>query len=73
MTCRLVRTLLFALPLLTAGCITVHHKVDPIHLTVDVNLRVQEKLDKFFDWQDEPVNDTTGLAAPTSEAQGAAS
>jgi hypothetical protein len=29
------------------GCIRI--KTDPIHVTVDVNIRVQKELDNFFD------------------------
>jgi len=32
---------------LEVGCLRV--KVDPIHVTVDVNIRVQKELDNFFD------------------------
>ncbi|MDX2109377.1 MAG: hypothetical protein SFY80_03960 [Verrucomicrobiota bacterium] len=33
-----------------AGCITIktQHEIKPIHLTVDVNLKVQRELDNFF-------------------------
>ncbi|WP_269541894.1 hypothetical protein [Cerasicoccus fimbriatus] len=36
------------------GCIQTehkvetHHKIDPIHITVDVNLKVERELDDFF-------------------------
>jgi hypothetical protein len=38
------------------GCsptVTVKHKVAPIHITVDVNVRVQKELDEFFDFEEE--------------------
>lgn len=40
--------LLLALGL--GGCLTVRteHKVEPIHITIDVNLKVQRELDNFF-------------------------
>lgn len=36
--------------LLGAGCITVRteHRVEPIHITVDVNVNVERELDNFF-------------------------
>ena len=37
--------------------------VDPIHITVDVNIKIDRQLDNFFDFQDEvkpePVKDAT--------------
>ncbi|WP_309399311.1 hypothetical protein [Cerasicoccus maritimus] len=39
---------------LLCGCIQTehkvetHHKIDPIHITVDVNLKVERELDDFF-------------------------
>ena len=47
--------MLLVFPLLW-GCsptVTVKHKVAPIHITVDVNVKVQEELDDFFDFEDE--------------------
>lgn len=42
-----------------AGCIS--HNVEsapieikPIHITMDINLRVQRELDEFFDFEDAP-------------------
>ena len=48
--------LLAALAITASGCI--RHQVDPVriepvHITVDVNLRVDRQLDDFFDFQDE--------------------
>lgn len=39
--------------LITAGCRTRHevdmtHEVKPIHITLDINLRVEKELDDFF-------------------------
>jgi hypothetical protein len=32
-----------------AGCkATVRHQIDPIHITLDVNLKVDKELDEFF-------------------------
>ncbi len=38
-----------------AGCgsVTVKHEVEPIYITVDINVRVQQELDDFFDFEDE--------------------
>ncbi len=33
---------------LTACRATVHHEVEPIHITLDVNLKVDRELDEFF-------------------------
>jgi hypothetical protein len=47
-------TLLFSttwlLMLLGSGCMTVRteHRIEPIHITLDVNLKVQRELDDFF-------------------------
>lgn len=35
----------------TSGCI--RHQVDPLHITVDVNLRVDRQLDDFFEFEEE--------------------
>lgn len=42
-----------ALALCAVGCTThhtveTHHKIDPIHITVDVNLKVERELNNFF-------------------------
>lgn len=46
---------LLALALLTSavGCIEHRVKTDPIHITVDVNLRVDEELKEFFAYEEE--------------------
>jgi hypothetical protein len=47
------------------GCsptMTVKHEVAPIHITVDVNVKVQEELDEFFDFEDRVMEtDSTTL------------
>lgn len=48
-----------------AGCFTHHVQMDPIevkpiHVTVDVNVKVQRELDKFFDFD-------TPSSAPTTQ------
>ena len=52
-TVRIPTTLVILLPLLfSAGCISVktHSTIDPIYMTLDVNLKVQlqEELNNFF-------------------------
>lgn len=50
---------LSSLSLVFCGCIQTehrvetHHTIDPIHITVDVNLKVAEELDDFFGDLDE--------------------
>jgi hypothetical protein len=41
---------------LAAGCqptVTVEHKVDPIYITLDINVRVDRELDEFFEFEEE--------------------
>lgn len=58
----MARSLIAAMVLLAgllAGCHTTHTvkvepiEVKPIHVTMDVNIRVDKDLDDFFDFQDE--------------------
>ena len=37
-----------ALALLGAGCIRTTHEIKPIHITMDINLKVDRALDDFF-------------------------
>ena len=54
-----MRLMIFALlaALLGGGClrtehkVTTEHKVEPIHITMDVNLKVQRDLEEFLDVQ----------------------
>ena len=42
-------------------------EVKPIHLTLDINLKVDRELDEFFDYQDQaPTTMPTTTTAPTS-------
>ena len=43
-----------ALVLTLTGCwtIKVKHEVEPIYITMDVNVKVEKKLDDFFDFED---------------------
>jgi hypothetical protein len=45
-------------------------EVKPIHLTLDINLKVDRELDEFFDYQDQP---TTSASAPATQAEAPAS
>jgi len=47
-------------------------KVEPIHLTIDVNVRVDRELDEFFDYKEppptaSPSDVTAPVEAPPSE------
>ncbi len=51
---------------LGAGCgptVTVEHKVEPIHITMDINIRIDRELDKYFDFEDDGAAGTTGAVA----------
>lgn len=55
------RLLRIALPglvagLLAVGCLSVktQHEIKPIHITMDINLKVDRELDQFFGDLDEP-------------------
>jgi len=54
-----IRVLLCLLLLFGWGCLWI--KTEPVHVTVDVNLRVQKELAQFFDDVDE--------ADPTMETE----
>jgi hypothetical protein len=70
-----VQSFASALPLavLLTACFT--HTVEsapieikPIHITMDINLRVQRELDEFFDFE-EPAKPDTPTTTPPSEEQ----
>ena len=46
-------------PLALGGCnpkVTIEPiEVKPIHLTLDINIKVDRELDRFFDFQDQPA------------------
>jgi hypothetical protein len=42
-------------------------KVEPIYMTIDINLKVDRELDQFFDFQDEFRPPATQPAAPAVE------
>ena len=54
-----------------AGCgtVNVRHEVAPIFVTVDVNIKVQEKLERFFDF--ERTRDAEGPAPGVAAGKGA--
>ncbi len=38
--------------MIVTGCgVTVEHKVEPIYITVDVNIRIQRELEKVFEFE----------------------
>ena len=52
--------LLTALCLLVLACshtVTVKHEVEPIFITVQVNIQVQEQLNDFFDFEETMAED----------------
>lgn len=56
-------------PLLLGGCLNVKTEpieVKPIHITVDVNVKVEKALDDFFGDLDKK---STTIAAPTTETK----
>ena len=60
-------TLLFpaaAVALLGSGCIRTTHEIKPIHITMDINLKVDRALDDFFSDVDEAPAAPTAPAAP---------
>ncbi len=38
--------------------VKVKHEVQPIYITVDVNIKVQKELDSFFDFEEESDSST---------------
>ena len=73
------RSTLAASTAVAAGCIAVasgctHHidvqpiKVEPIYMTLDVNIKVDRELDQFFDFEHRPAPEATQPAASPTEA-----
>jgi uncharacterized protein YceK len=52
---KLLGLLAMGVLVLLGGCgtVTVKHEVQPIYITVDVNIKVQKELEDFFDFEDE--------------------
>jgi hypothetical protein len=60
-----------AVPLAVLACSCIEHRVQsapieikPIHITMDINLRVQRELDEFFDFE------KSATATPTTTEPG---
>ncbi len=68
---RLLKTIpVWALALL-AGChATVQHKVEPIHITLDVNLKVDRQLDNFFAFESEIEDEVLASEPAATGAKG---
>ena len=46
--------------LLPIGCVKVEPiKVEPIHITMDINIKIDRQLDDFFDFEEEVAADET--------------
>ena len=54
MKCR-IPIIAVGIVLALTGCwtITVKHQVEPIYITMNVNVKVEKQLDEFFDFEDE--------------------
>ena len=63
------------LSVVAAGCtptVKVKHEVEPIHVTADINIRVDRQLEDFFAYQDQQHNASTQPAtAPTASTAAA--
>ena len=59
-------TSLVGLALLASSCspLQVEHKVEPIHVTIDVYHRVDERLDEFFEFEEEVPSATQPATQP---------
>ena len=64
-----IRTLLLtaaiALPAIGVGCIEHRVKTDPIHITMDINVRVDEELTEFFAYENEVESQIFNRNAPS--------
>jgi len=69
---RLKTCLALAAALVVTSCARVKIdpiKVEPLHITVDVNIKVDRQLDEFFAFEDEAEKGTES-PAPESETKG---
>lgn len=70
---KLAASLMAVVPLLLlSGCtptVKVKHEVEPIHLTADINIRVDRELDEFFAFQDQAAATQPGASSTTQTAQ----
>ena len=56
-----------ALALAGCGTITVKHQVEPIYITMDVNIKVEKQLNEFFDFEDQGTGDSGGAESVSKE------
>ena len=51
----IISVMVIGIVLALAGCgtITVKHQVEPIYITMDVNIKVEKQLNEFFDFEDQ--------------------
>ena len=69
-----VRAILVAAVVALAACqATVKHTVDPIHITLDVNLKVDRELHDFFAFEREIEQDVLDTEPGASDPEGEAS
>jgi len=56
---QVVRSVAIAAMLMVAGTctFTIKHEVEPIHVTVDVYVKVEKELDNFFDFETQRQNE----------------
>lgn len=61
---------------LLQGCIQTKHEIaiapveiKPIHITIDVNVKIDRELDEFFGELDKLSENTTGTSTPTNGAK----
>ena len=70
---RVAAGIVVAAPLLLLSACTptvkVKHEVEPIHLTADINIRVDRQLDEFFAFQDQAAATQPGASSTTQTAQ----
>ena len=45
------------------SCVSVKHEVQPIHITMDINVRVQRELEDFFSFEDQLLKNPGGTPA----------
>ena len=52
---------LLSMVLSCSHTVNVKHEVEPIYITVDVNIKVQKELDDFFDFEEDTETNTGGM------------
>ena len=80
--CCLMAGLVLAGSCMAAGCTSHRVKMDPvevrpIHMTLDINIRIDRELDRFFEFEDEvpvdnrlPADDKRGPEVKPSDSEG---